>query len=135
MFTLENNVGRLCEIFTDSGLLLEDMTAFRARLATVFQSVAGRVVICSDLRQCGSMAAPVVTALITIGRIDNPKIERHALLVTAGQPIAAQMEAVVAAAGSPGRKTFTASTAARAWLREVLTGVEGTRLTQFLAAR
>jgi hypothetical protein len=135
MFTLDNNVGRLCEIYTDSSLTVADMTPFRARLATVFQSITGRVVIISDLRQCGALPDAVIGALIAIGRIDNPKIERHALLVTAGQPIAEQMELVVAAAGSPNRRTFTVSIDAHAWLREVLTRAESTRMGQFIGER
>jgi hypothetical protein len=132
MILLENPVGRLCEIRADGSVTSRDLIAFRARLATIFSSVPSRVVICSDLRDCANLPDDVVQALVTIARIDNPRIERHAMLGTPGQTICTQLETVIRAAGSDARQLFDTPSDARSWLEPVLTQEEVAHLRRFL---
>ncbi len=130
MITLENTSGRLCEIRADSKVTTMDLIAFRSRLATIFGTVPSRLVICSDLRDCADLPNDVVQGLIAIAKIDNPRIERHALIATHGQPLWSQLDQVIRAGGTEARRLFDSPRDARAWLEPALTGEESAQLSR-----
>lgn len=131
MYTMDTSVGRLCELRVGTSLEHEEMNGFRARLAGLITSIPTKVVFCSDLRATRFVQPNVMDQLIALMRVDNPRLERNALLVSTAS-FGLQMERLVMETFNPGRRVFYDRTQCEQWLGEVLDPAERARLKAFL---
>jgi len=135
MFSVENHSGRLIETRTSSLATLDEVSQFGARFREVAQANDDRrVVICGDYRGMRILAPEVAEKFVAMLMVNNPRIERSAVLCAADHPTSGlQLERTVRQAGNPSRRTFRDPAELTAWLGEVLTMEERTRLAMFLA--
>jgi hypothetical protein len=133
MFTIENVVGRFCELRVDGRLTLPELPEFKARVASVMLTTPGRTVWCADVRRLAVLPPEVFEPLVAILRTDNPKVERNGILVSSSSTALMQMQRMIQEAGSPSRQVFREEQALKDWLGEVLTPAERARLERFVA--
>jgi hypothetical protein len=123
--TLENRSGRLIDIRFFPPLSLDEVTALRTRLWSLLSRIEGRAVIWADLRQVEIFTAEVATRLIEMLRVDNPRVERSAYLVSGRAAFTLQVERIVNEAKGPSktppRRSFSDQRTAGEWVKEVLT--------------
>jgi hypothetical protein len=125
-------VGRLIELRVESPVSEEELLQFHDRIAKVIKPIKGQVATCTDLVGATVFLQPVAARWIEIIKQENPIVERNALLVGEGAVFSMQVERIIRQAGFKNRKTFLAPAALTAWLGEILTVRERTRLEQFL---
>ena len=88
---------------------------------------------CSDTVRT-NVFGPDVSALLTAAmRANNPRIERHGILVHGGSVFGLQVERMLREAQHPARRTFRGTATLQEWLGEALTAPERIRLAEFLA--
>jgi len=132
MYTIENRVGRLIEIRIESPVTEEELQRFHDLLAKACKPIKGQIASCTDLAGATVFLQPVAARWIEIIRQESPIVERNALLVGEGAVFSMQVERIIRQAGFKNRRAFLAPTALVAWLGEILTTRERTRLEQFL---
>jgi hypothetical protein len=134
MFTIECNAGRLLEVWVESPVALEELVPFRARLRAVLSAMPEQMIAAVDLRSARLFPPEVAEGFVSIMRGDNPRIERSAFLVSDSALFSLQIERMIREAGSPVRRAFRDPPALSAWLGQLLSPAERTRLDAFLAA-
>lgn len=134
MILVERVVGRLVEARAVSAFTIEGIAAFGGRLGQILGEVKGRIVACIDLRSA-TLASPEQSDMVlAMFRRDNPLLERSAILLADGQAmLGMQVERLVRESANPARKTFRDIDALYAYLDEVLSREERSRLRVFLA--
>jgi hypothetical protein len=136
VFSVENQRGRLIETRVQSLTNVAEVDAFGARFRQVLIALPPRpVVICGDFRSVRVFAPDVAERFSAMLVAANPRVERSAILLDAGQAMAGlQLERTVKQAGHNARRTFRATPELIAWLSEVLDADEKKRLHEFLHA-
>ncbi len=134
MFSVESHTGRLVETRTSSLASLDEVSQFGARFREVAQGAGDRLlVVCGDYRGMRILSPEVAEKFVAMLTVNNPRIERSAVLCAADHPTAVlQLERTVRLAANPSRRTFRDPAELTAWLGEVLTMEERTRLALFL---
>jgi hypothetical protein len=135
MVEVANPAGRLITFRVRSPV--EDGNAERAavELRRAVQSVAGQVVVCTDLTDARTFAPATVERFVEVMKADNPRLERSAILLgTNSATFVLQIERIVREANSPVRHTFREARPLVEWLRPSLTPDEEAALVGFLAA-
>jgi hypothetical protein len=132
MYTIENRVGRLVELRVESPVTEEELMRFHDMLAKACKPIKGQIAICTELVGATVFLQPVAARWIEIIRQESPIVERNAVLVGEGAVFSMQVERIIRQAGFKNRKAFLAPAALVAWLGEILTTRERTRLEQFL---
>lgn len=132
MYTIENRVGRLIELRVESPVTEEELAQFHDTLAKACKPVKGQIALCTDLVGATVFLQPVAARWIEIIRQESPIVERNAVLVGEGAVFSMQVERIIRQAGFKNRRAFLAPAALTAWLGEILTTRERTRLDQFL---
>jgi len=74
----------------------------------------------------------VTKSLVGLIRQDGPRVERNGFLVGTGAVFSMQIERIIRESGAPGRRTFRTPHELGAWLGELLTPTERSRLDTFL---
>lgn len=135
--TCESVVGRLIEIAVDAGYPRpEDVDAMIAMIGARFASLRPdeSAVIAADwrgVRLMGPETSARAHAMLT--RV-SPRLERSAILVsTHSSTEMLQFVRLVREAQHPSRRIFDTTRPMHAWLAEVLTPPEASRLATFLA--
>lgn len=132
MYTIESRVGRFVEIRVESPVSEEELQQFHDILAKVIKPIKGQCVYCTDLAGATVFTQPVASRWIEIIKQESPTVERNAVLVGEGAVFSMQVERIIRQAGYKNRKAFFSAMTLTAWLGEVLTVRERTRLESFL---
>lgn len=132
MYTIENRVGRLIELRVESPVTEEELMRFHDLLSKACKPIKGQIAICTELAGATVFLQPVAARWIEIIRQESPIVERNAVFVGEGAVFSMQVERIIRQAGFKNRKAFLAPAALVAWLGEILTTRERTRLEQFL---
>ena len=132
MYTIENRVGRFVELRVESPVTEEELSRFHDTLAKVCKPIKGQIATCTDFVGAKVFLQPVAARWIEIIKQDSPFVERNAVLVGEGAVFSMQIERIIRQAGFKNRKAFLAPATLMAWLGEILTVRERTRLEHFL---
>ena len=94
------------------------------------------MVVCTDLTEGRTFAPPTAQRFIAVMQVDNPRIERSALLLPAdAATVLLQVERMLREAGSTARKAFLDSRELIAWMLPLLSPIESAALDVFLGGR
>jgi hypothetical protein len=134
--SVRHHVGRLVEIH----LRAREIEAFEVQefmqmLKNATNTAAkngGSIVVIGDLRSLTVVGPRLAETIVNVMRADNDRLLRSGQLVTAGATFGMQLERVIRDAKHPNRRRFEAADGVVAWLGEVLTPPERTRLEMFL---
>jgi hypothetical protein len=132
MYTIENRVGRFVELRVESPVTDDELAQFPDTFAKVCKPIKGQVAVCTDFVGATVFAQSVTQRWIAIIKQDAPVVERNAVLLGEGAVFSMQIERIIRQTGFKNRKTFLASTDLVAWLGEILTVRERTRLENYL---
>jgi hypothetical protein len=133
MFEVDNKVGRLVEIRSESILTSESASEVARVIVAVSKKLAGLVVTVADYRQVRVLPTTLTLAIRTGMRTVNPFVLRTGILLPSHDPILiAQLSRIVDASGHSSRRAFQSPPELREWLNDVLTTAERTRLEEFL---
>ena len=132
MYTIENRVGRFVELRVESPVTEEELLQFHDTLANVCKPIMGQIVVCTDFGGATVFTQPVTQRWMSIIKQDAPMVERNGVLVGEGAVFSMQVERIIRQAGYKNRRAFFSPTALTAWLGEILTLRERTRLEAFL---
>jgi len=133
MYTIENRVGRLIELRVESPVTYEELLQFHDTLAKVYKPLRPQLALCcTDFAGATVFTQPVTKLWTSIIKQDSPIVERNAVLVGEGAVFSMQVERIIRESGHQNRKAFLSSTELTAWLGELLTVRERTRLEAFL---
>ena len=132
MYTIENRVGRFVELRVEAPVTEEELAKFHETLAKVCKPIKGQIALCTDLAGATVFLQPVAARWIEIIKQESPIVERNAILVGEGAVFSMQVERIIRQAGFKNRKAFFTAPTLTAWLAEILTARERTRLEQFL---
>jgi hypothetical protein len=132
MYTIENRVGRFVELRVEAPVTDEELSPFHETLANVCKPIRGKIAICTDLAGATVFTQSVTQRWTSIIKQESPLVERNAVLVGEGAVFSMQVERIIRQAGQHNRKAFLSATALTAWLGEILTVRERTRLENFL---
>ena len=136
-FTVERKVGRLVEGTIGATMTLEEAQAFRTRMWLAIGAVQGRVALYGDVSEATTFEPAVEQRIVEMLRLDNPKVERSAIVFgrstsafarQAAQMIAAANEGATQAGRPVDRRGFADKHEAARWLGEVLDEDERARL-------
>ncbi len=128
---MERHVGRLGEIRIVGSLLVGDMSLYRARFASLLQSVPGQMVFANDLREADSVAPEVERQGVELMRAATHKVERAAMLMSRKGVFGLQMLRATMQTDGHARRVFDNERDALSWLGEVLTPAELARAREF----
>ena len=135
MFTVESRVGRLLEARIESLRTLDRASAYSDAIAQMVQRMPGHepMILCADHRAVVVYPQPVADKLASLFGAMNQRLARIALLVApTNATLSMQLGRIVREANNPDRRVFLVPAEAEAFLGEVLTGSERTRLARFL---
>lgn len=135
MFTVEVRTGRLIEARIEALRSLERAAAYTSGFTQVLQrfSEKERLILCADHRAVAVYPQPVTDELASLFSAMNLRLQRVAILVApSNATLTMQLSRIVREAQNPDRRVFFATDEAEAFLGEVLTPAERTRLAQFL---
>ena len=135
MFTVEVRAGRLIEARVEALRNLERAAAYTNGFAQVLQRFSGteRMILCADHRAVAVYPQPVADELATLFGAMNLRLQRVAILVArTNATLTMQLSRIVREAQNSERRVFFTTDEAEAFLGEVLTPAERTRLAQFL---
>ncbi len=131
MFSVANNVGSLLEVRVASPVTMDDaMAMFKAIYKTMPRGRVSRVIV--DARGLRIVDPPIIDAVVTMMRQDNPFVERNAFLLPSGALLFIQIERMLKELGVTNRKSFQSRDEAERWLSEVCTPDERVQLARFL---
>jgi len=136
MYSVTCVTGRLVEVRFLSMDTVEEARAYVADLSNLIGRLHGLVVPCGDVRRIAThIYAPGVAEIMLAGVAAlNERIERAALVLpTRNATFDLQTGRMVREAGHASRRSFRSAGEAEAWLGQVLTPDERTRLEWFLA--
>lgn len=120
-FHIESRVGRLIETRLEWLGSASDVLAIERALGQAFVQAGPNPIICSDWRGIDVFPPDVGDALLEVLRRDNARIERSAVLLSAGSAIFnLQVERLLREAGNPSRRAFRDVELLLAWVGEVL---------------
>lgn len=130
------HVGRLVELRLSGSPTIADAEQFErdahAAIAQCVRDTKKMVVICSDLRETHVFSPEVTERLIHTMRGANPNLERHAMLGNGSALFSLQMARLIReAAADTRRKLFTSMEPLVAWMDELMTAAERSRMRQF----
>src|SRR6185369_3004749 len=128
MYTIENHVGRLVELRIEAPVTYEELMQFHDAVAKVCKPIRGQIAVCTDLAGATVFTQPVTKLWTSIIKQESPLVERNAMLVGVGAVFSMQIERIIREGGHQNRKAFLSVTELTAWLGEILTVRERTRL-------
>jgi hypothetical protein len=131
MISTENRAGRLAEIRIVSPVTLDEVKQLTADLRRTMMT-HGKICIVGDLLRCSVFPQDIYDAFLSLLKVDNPAIERSALLLADSAVFTLQLERIVKDAGNPARRTFRDRKALLTWLGEVLRTDERIAAERFL---
>ena len=135
MFTLEVRVGRLIEARIETLRTLERAVAYADAFPEVLARAPGNapMILCADHRAVPIYPQAVTDKLASLFGAMNQRLARVALLVSpTNATLSMQLGRIVREANNPDRRVFLVPAEAEAFLGEVLTTSERTRLARFL---
>ena len=125
--------GRFAVCTFDDTFSVREVARMRSDIIEMFSSITGKVVMFSDLRSVHMLRPEVKGPLTSVLQVDNPRIERNAIVVNRAVPFAIQAHNIIKEAESRARRIFTDRDEAGAWLAEVLNDQERAALDRVLA--
>ena len=136
MITVERHVGVLVETRLSGHLTREELTAFGQERVRTLRAVGADLVVCFDCRSLDVLSPELTAELVAALRLSRRSpFRRSALLVPEDRAVLGlQLDRIVREAQNPARRIFRDRDALIAWLSEVLTPEEQTRLVAFLGA-
>jgi len=135
MFSVEVNAGRLLEIRLIAPVSVEDILITGERLVQLFQKHPGKLVSAGDITRATVFPPDVAAKVLEVFRVDNPRLERSAILVSSSAVFGLQIERLISQAENPARRCFHDPFELKAFLGTLLTREEHGRLAQFLSER
>jgi hypothetical protein len=132
MIQVRNDVGRLVEALFVPPFTEEETTLFVGDVRRMIARAPRPVVVFSDMREVAILAPEIAEKIIALMRTDNPKLERHGVLLGGGALLGLQIERMMREAGNPGRRAFRDLDALKKWLSERLDPAEIGRLAALL---
>jgi hypothetical protein len=125
---VDNVAGRLLEAWFGPSFDAEDVAGFVADTRRLVTQAKGPVVVVTDMTAVTVLPPAIADMLLGLMRSDNPRIERHALLVGTSAVFGLQAERLFREAGNPGRRVFRDRAVLVSWLKEVVGPREAERL-------
>src|SRR5262245_17221620 len=136
MLTVARTVGRLVEAIMRDPVTSEDLDGVDRAMAQALGGLPGTGVVFADYSQTRFLLLEDAAHLVQMFRRHNSRIERSAIVVSASSAVGVlQMERVIREANHVSRRAFRDARDAAAWLDEVLTSPERTRLRIALSKR
>jgi hypothetical protein len=132
MHTVSNLVGRLVEVRVASPLSLAEVDNFRQEHQAAIRDLPDRYVGAVDLRRADVFPIEVAQKLIAMLSGMAPLVERTGFLIGESAVFSLQIERILRNSASPQRKAFREPEQLKAFLGEVLTPLERSRLDAFL---
>lgn len=135
MFTVEVRVGRLIEARIETLRTEARAAAYTDAFSAVLQRSPSNLpmILCADHRAVPVYSQAVTEKLASLFGAMNLRLARVALLVSpANATLLMQLARIVREANNPDRRVFVVPMEAEAFLGEVLTTAERTRLARFL---
>jgi hypothetical protein len=134
MYTIVHRVGRLVEITIRSPVSLEEAFRWQNDHNAAIRQVGGPYVCYVDVVEATVFPPDVADAYVATMR-NEPKLLRTGILLNEDPVLSLQVQRMIREGNVPTRRTFRAPHELEAWLGEVLTPPERTRLGELLAAR
>jgi hypothetical protein len=132
MHTMRNVVGRLVEVRVASPLSLDEVAEFRQEHHAALRELPERYVGAVDLRHADIFPVEVAQRLIALLSEIAPLVERTGFLIGESAVFALQIERILRNSTHPHRRAFREPEPLKAFLGEMLTPLERTRLDEFL---
>ena len=132
MYTIENRVGRFVELRVESPVTDDELAQFHEVFANVCKAIRGQVAVCTDFAGATVFTQSVTQRWTEIIKQDAPIVERNAVLVGEGAVFSMQIARIIRQTGFKNRRAFLSPTDLIAWLGEILTARERTRLENYL---
>ena len=133
MHTVSNMVGRLVEVRVASPLTLAEVDKFRQEHQAAIRDLPDRYVGAVDVRRADVFPIEVAQRLIALLSGTAPLVERTGFLIGESAIFSLQIERILRNSASPNRKAFREPEQLKAFLGEVLTPLERSRLDAFLS--
>lgn len=127
--------GRFALCTFDDTFSVREVARMRSDITEMFSSITGKVVMRSDLRAVHMLRPEVKGPLTSVLQVDNPRIERNAIVVNRAVPFAIKAHNIIQEAESRARRIFTDRGDARVWLAEMLNDRERAALDLVLATQ
>jgi hypothetical protein len=106
------------------------------KMGRILRETSEPLLFCSDLSSLNIMPTELADQLLEMLKRFNPRVERNAILLSQQRAgVQMQITRIVREAKNPGRRVFSAPAELSAWLDEVITEAERSRLRFFLQAR
>jgi hypothetical protein len=126
-------VGRLLEVRAELPIRVEEIPSITRSMTEILERTTDSLVAILDARAYGVEPPEAADHFVGSLRRDNPRIERSAFLIDAGQALLGlQLERVIREAQNPRRRLFRSVSEAVSYLAPVLTREESARLDAFL---
>ena len=132
MFKTENRVGRLIELRIQSPVSEDEVQQIQARQLELVRRLGERFVAVTDLRRAIVFPPQVTDQFIALMQRANPMLERSGVLIADSAVLGLQAERAMREGGHDHRQAFRDPAKLEAWLGEVLTVDERSRLRAFL---
>jgi hypothetical protein len=134
MYTIESNVGRLIEVRFCSPILGEEPGAWRRDHERMIAAMLNTYVFFIDFADAPVFPPEMIEAFAVAWR-NEARLLRMAMLLGASPTLGLQMQRLIRDTQHPHRKIFHAAREAEAYLSEILTLSERTRLHELAADR
>jgi hypothetical protein len=126
--------GRLLEVWVTDVHNSADLVPLLNGFRKVLERGPANLVVCGDYRRATELTPLVATTLLQCFKMENPRLDRAALLVPMSSPILRrQMEKIVLEAGHSERRICSDPADVRAWVASRLSPSEQGRLERFLS--
>ncbi len=132
MFSSENREGRLVELRVITPVTAREIVDLQKTHLEVTGGVEGDYVVAVDMRGAQVFPPEITKGFIGLMTQLNPRLLRSAILINESAVLGLQAERAMEAAGHANRRAFRDPVDMEAWLGEVLTEAEQSRLRLFL---
>jgi hypothetical protein len=134
VFTVERRIGRLVEVRVQSIRTPVDADLFTREVTASVSRTSTRSILCADHRSVPIYPPFVVSKLIVLFATINSHLDRAGLLIApSNATFAMQMDRILREAQNPHRRMFYDPDQMVAWLSEILTDAEASRMRTFVA--
>lgn len=132
MYSVENKVGRLLEIYVERPFSAQEAEEMSYAIPNIVKTMNGRFVGCADFSRITIFPPDAVNALITAMQLVNAKLLRTAILISNSAVFDLQVRRLITSGGNSKRRSFVSAAELLPYLSEVLNAEEQARLSVFL---
>ena len=131
MITVANKVGKLVEVRVQSPISAAEIMEMSRQIFEIVKRCS-TIRVVTDLRSATVFPTDLAERIVSFLRQDSPAIERGAFILGDSAVFALQIERILRDSKNDKRRFFRDRRQLSAWLGELLTPLEGDRLTSFL---